>query len=54
MAKEEITEYQHKKIAELRERIGEKKLKNSPIFNDDFSMLRWLLGYDYKIGFIEF
>lgn len=50
MAKKEITEFQYEKIAELRKRIGEESLKRASIFDDDFSMLRWLLGYDYKIG----
>lgn len=47
---DDIPDFQLKKIAELREALGSKLLSKTPIFNDDFSLLRWLIGWNYKIG----
>ncbi|KAH7713095.1 Protein CGR-1, partial [Aphelenchoides avenae] len=43
-----ITDHQRSKICELRERLGKDLLKQTPLFDDDFSLLRWLMGWDYK------
>lgn len=45
-----IDEFNRNKINELRQAIGQDLLEESVIFNDDYSMLRWLLFHDYKIG----
>uniref|UniRef100_A0AC34GVD2 CRAL-TRIO domain-containing protein n=1 Tax=Panagrolaimus sp. ES5 TaxID=591445 RepID=A0AC34GVD2_9BILA len=37
------------KIDELRQAFGEELLKKAWFFNDDFSLLRWLYGYDFNI-----
>lgn len=50
LREEDISDYQREKIAELRQKLGEKLLTETPIFNDDFSLLRWLIGWNYKIG----
>lgn len=47
---EDITDFQWSKIRELREKLGAKLLEETPLFDDNFSMLRWLIGWDYKIG----
>uniref|UniRef100_A0A914PQA9 CRAL-TRIO domain-containing protein n=1 Tax=Panagrolaimus davidi TaxID=227884 RepID=A0A914PQA9_9BILA len=37
------------KINELREALGTELIEKAWFFNDDFSMLRWLYGYDFNI-----
>uniref|UniRef100_A0A915CQI0 Uncharacterized protein n=1 Tax=Ditylenchus dipsaci TaxID=166011 RepID=A0A915CQI0_9BILA len=49
LKEEDITTFQHQKIKELRERLGDQLLERTPIFNDNFSLLRWLIGWNYKI-----
>lgn len=46
---QEISPYHKKKIDELRSRAAN-DLAAYPEYNTDFSLLRWLLGYDYNIG----
>ncbi|KAK5966447.1 hypothetical protein GCK32_008531 [Trichostrongylus colubriformis] len=48
---EEITGYQKEKIAELREKAA-KHLAKYPDYDTDFSLLRWLMGWDYDIDVI--
>lgn len=50
MTKFEITDYQYSKLAELRKALGNEILLSAPIYNDEFSLLRWLIGHDYKIS----
>lgn len=60
---DEITEYQHDKISEVRSRLGDLAVKSvypsaMMIFIDfrypeiltDFTILRWLMGWDYSVG----
>lgn len=50
IAEPAISEYHKGKIEELKDALGQECLDDSPMFNDDFSLLRWLMGWDYKIG----
>lgn len=45
-----IDNYQQEKIEELRKALGTELLEETPLFNDDFSLLRWLIGWKYNIG----
>ena len=45
----ELSDYHRKKIDELRNRAIH-DLAVYPEYDTDFSLLRWLLGYDYDIG----
>lgn len=45
-----IDEFQRNKINELRQAIGNKLMEETSIFDDDFSLLRWLHFNDYKIS----
>ncbi len=49
MRSDEITSYQREKIEELRSRIAD-ELVETPEYGDDFSLMRWLLGWDFDIG----
>ncbi|KAI1715745.1 CRAL/TRIO domain-containing protein [Ditylenchus destructor] len=49
ITEESLTDWQREKIKELRQRLGEELLAETPIFNDQFSLLRWLMGWNYKI-----
>jgi len=51
MAVDEISGEQRAKIDELRSRV-EADLKEMPEYGDDFSLLRWLLGWDFNIDVI--
>ncbi|PIO66044.1 CRAL/TRIO domain protein [Teladorsagia circumcincta] len=48
---DEVTAYQKTKIAELRERAAT-HLAKYPDYDTDFSLLRWLMGWDYDIDVI--
>uniref|UniRef100_A0A915DBS5 CRAL-TRIO domain-containing protein n=1 Tax=Ditylenchus dipsaci TaxID=166011 RepID=A0A915DBS5_9BILA len=43
-----LTSFELEKIEKLRQALGEKLLAETPIFNDDLSLHRWLVGWDYK------
>lgn len=45
----QLTPYHREKIAELRQRAAE-DLATYPEYDTDFSLLRWLMGWDYDIG----
>lgn len=45
----EITESDRKLLDELRKRIH-KELELVKEYDDDFSLMRWLIGWDRKIG----
>jgi hypothetical protein len=46
-----IDAFYRNKINELRQAIGEELLKETSIFDDDYSLLRWLLQFSNdKIG----
>lgn len=47
---ESVDGFQQEKIQELRKALGEQLLEETPLFNDDFSLLRWLIGWKYSIG----
>uniref|UniRef100_A0A0N4ZHT2 CRAL-TRIO domain-containing protein n=1 Tax=Parastrongyloides trichosuri TaxID=131310 RepID=A0A0N4ZHT2_PARTI len=47
----EITSFQRKCIDEIRLKLKD-TLKMYPDYDTDFSILRWLMGYDYNIEFI--
>ncbi|KAE9550578.1 hypothetical protein FO519_006205 [Halicephalobus sp. NKZ332] len=49
VGQEDITQEEHAKIAELRKAIGPEILKMVPFFDNDFGLLRWLYGWDFKI-----
>jgi len=49
LGRDDITPEEHAKIAELRKAIGPELLKIAPFFDNDFSLLRWLYGWDFKI-----
>ncbi|VDK61487.1 unnamed protein product [Cylicostephanus goldi] len=51
ISSEELTTYQKDKIAELRDRASE-HLAKYPDYDTDFSLLRWLMGWDYDIDAI--
>ncbi|VDL69924.1 unnamed protein product [Nippostrongylus brasiliensis] len=51
MSAKEITPYQKSKIAELRQKAAE-HLTMYPDYDTDFSLLRWLMGWDYDIEVI--
>ncbi|KIH64375.1 hypothetical protein ANCDUO_05314 [Ancylostoma duodenale] len=54
LSKDELTPHQKSKIAELREKAS-KHLAKYPDYDTDFSLLRWLMGWDYDIGeFMEY
>jgi len=44
-----LTGFHRAKIAELRDALGEKLLSRTPIYNDTFSLLRWLVGWNYRV-----
>uniref|UniRef100_A0A914XN50 Uncharacterized protein n=1 Tax=Plectus sambesii TaxID=2011161 RepID=A0A914XN50_9BILA len=46
-----LTETDKQAIAELRRRLSN-ELKEVPSNSDDYSLLRWLIGWDYKIDLI--
>ncbi|KAK6020558.1 hypothetical protein OSTOST_13786, partial [Ostertagia ostertagi] len=48
---DEVTAYQKTKIAELREKAAT-HLAKYPDYDTDFSLLRWLMGWDYDIDVI--
>ena len=48
--KSEIPPEHRAQIDELREALGDELIKKAWFFDDDFSLLRWLYGYDFKIG----
>ncbi|ETN68596.1 hypothetical protein RB195_002597 [Necator americanus] len=48
---DEVTPYQKAKIAELREKTS-RHLARYPDYDTDFSLLRWLMGWDYNIDVI--
>lgn len=39
-----------RRIAALRERLGPELLERTPLLNDDFSLERWMDGWDDKLG----
>lgn len=41
-------------IDKLRTALGPELLEEAWFFNDDFSLLRWLYGWDFKIGLFFF
>ncbi|CAD6192234.1 unnamed protein product [Caenorhabditis auriculariae] len=47
----EITEADRKLLAELRSRIG-RELELVPAYDDDFSLMRWLVGWDRKVDVV--
>lgn len=49
LSKNDLTPHQKAKIAELREKAS-KHLAKYPDYDTDFSLLRWLMGWDYDIG----
>ncbi|KAL6738500.1 hypothetical protein Aduo_012042 [Ancylostoma duodenale] len=51
LSKDELTPHQKSKIAELREKAS-KHLAKYPDYDTDFSLLRWLMGWDYDIDVI--
>ncbi|VDO41585.1 unnamed protein product [Haemonchus placei] len=50
-AADEVTPYQKQKIAELRQKAA-KHLAKYPDYDTDFSLLRWLMGWDYDVDLI--
>uniref|UniRef100_A0A914VGW0 CRAL-TRIO domain-containing protein n=1 Tax=Plectus sambesii TaxID=2011161 RepID=A0A914VGW0_9BILA len=48
---DEITSEDKEMIEELRSRVSE-DLKGIPFYSDDYSLLRWLIGWDYNIDVI--
>nr|CDJ88378.1 Cellular retinaldehyde-binding triple function domain containing protein [Haemonchus contortus] len=50
-AADEVTAYQKQKIAELRQKAA-KHLAKYPDYDTDFSLLRWLMGWDYDVDLI--
>ncbi|KHJ98004.1 hypothetical protein OESDEN_02013 [Oesophagostomum dentatum] len=49
ISRNEITSQQKAKIAELRGKAA-KHLAKYPDYDTDFSLLRWLMGWDYDVG----
>lgn len=49
----EISENDRVLIGQLREAIRD-ELSLVPAYDDDFSLLRWITGWDRKIGFFFF
>lgn len=47
-----IDDFHYEKIEILKERLGKGILEETPLFSDDFSLLRWLVGWNYNIGII--
>lgn len=45
-----LSEYERQKITELRNELGEELLKETPLYDDPFSLLRWLQGWNFKFG----
>ncbi|EPB72735.1 CRAL/TRIO domain protein [Ancylostoma ceylanicum] len=48
LSKDDLTPHQKSKISELREKAS-KHLAKYPDYDTDFSLLRWLMGWDYDI-----
>uniref|UniRef100_A0A914DU11 CRAL-TRIO domain-containing protein n=1 Tax=Acrobeloides nanus TaxID=290746 RepID=A0A914DU11_9BILA len=48
-SEESIDANQRAKIEELKKALGKELLEETPLFDDDFSLLRWLLGWNYNI-----
>lgn len=46
----EIPSDHRTQIDKLRKALGPELLEEAWFFNDDFSLLRWLYGWDFKIG----
>jgi hypothetical protein len=46
----DLSPFQVEKVAELRRELGDQLLTKTPLFNDDYSLVRWLNGWNYKIG----
>ncbi|EYB86150.1 hypothetical protein Y032_0285g1369 [Ancylostoma ceylanicum] len=51
LSKDDLTPHQKSKISELREKAS-KHLAKYPDYDTDFSLLRWLMGWDYDIDVI--
>lgn len=49
VTEESLSAHQLKSIEALRQRLGDTLLQQTPIFNDTFSLLRWLHGGNYKV-----
>lgn len=50
----EIPSDHRTQIEKLRNALGSELLEEAWFFNDDFSLLRWLYGWDFKIGLFFF
>jgi hypothetical protein len=50
VTEESLSQFQLDKLAELRAKLGDQLLAETPLFNDNFSLLRWLDAWDYRIG----
>ena len=44
-----LSDKEKQSIEELRSRLSD-ELKEGPSYSDDYSLLRWLIGWDYNIG----
>lgn len=43
-------DFRSEKVAELRSKLGDELLQKTPLHNDENSLLRWLIAWNWNIG----